>query len=81
MDFLELISHLTTDTEIVGTPNGEALSYINIGKITVNNTEYSNPLRVCLMNTDTGIKLYISQYNAKKITGFAIADIETLEVV
>ena len=81
MDFLELITHLTTDTEIVGTPNGEALSYINISKITINNTEYSNPLRVCLMNTDTGIKLYISQYNAKKITGFAIADIETLEVV
>lgn len=81
MDFLELISYLTADTEIVGTSNGEALSYINIGKITVNNTEYPNPLRVCLMNTDTGIKLYISQYNAKKITGFAIADIETLEVI
>ena len=81
MDFLELISHLTTDTEIVGTPNGEALSYINIEKITVNDTEYPNLLRVCLMNTETGIKLYISQYGAKKITCYSIADIETMEVV
>jgi hypothetical protein len=33
------------------------------------------------MNTDTGIKLYISQYGAKKITGYSIADIETMEVI
>ena len=81
MDFLELISHLTTDTEIVGTPNGEALSYINIGKITVNDTEFPNPSRVCLINTDDTIKVYISQYGAKKITSYDIADIETMEVV
>lgn len=81
MELITLIDHFTTyPSDVVNVKTLEVLSYTGIASITVNGTEYENPDRVCLMNTDTGIEMKITQYQSKKVTSTPIADIETITI-
>ena len=80
MKFTKVISKFKTEPEIVNVGSVETLSYSGIETITVNETEYGEVFRVCLMNKDSKVRMYVSQFQAKKVTGIDIEDIEDLEV-
>lgn len=81
MQLTTLITYFTTyPCDVVNVKTVEVLSYTGITSITVNETEYENPNRVCLMTTDNRIEMKITQYNSKKITSIPIADIETITI-
>ena len=82
MEFLTLIDKfINTQRETIGAYNDAQLSYTGITTLTVNNTTYTDIVRVCIINRNDEIKLYITQYKNQKVTSILISDIETLNVV
>ncbi len=81
MDLLTLLQKFKDfPSETIGIRNDANLSYTNINTLKINSDTYTHINRICLINTDDGIKLYVTQYQNKKVTNKNISDINTLIV-